>query len=173
MEQQDVVAEEKDELYLTFPDLFPTSQCVKEIDKLKNTIYLYSVGKVLLAITYIVFMVGAILLFAYTTMSVDVKNYTWTIICAVLFFVSFIGWIFCNTRYNKFKGKVAGYYACIKVNRQYMAFINAGYDKKEAYKLTLEWLDRQGLIGAIRAVTSLRQDATTSVAMMGMMNMHK
>lgn len=40
----------------------------------------------------------------------------------------------------------------IKINSQYSAFINQGYDRKEAYKLTLEWIDRQAKISALNDV---------------------
>ena len=55
---------------------------------------------------------------------------------------------------SKYGKSISGLTSSIKINSQYSAFINQGYDKKEAYKLTLEWLDRQANIAALNSVAS-------------------
>lgn len=73
-------------------------------------------------------------------------DYTGTIICAVLCGVSIIIGIINLVLSSKYGKSISGLTSSIKINSQYSAFINQGYDKKEAYKLTLEWLDRQANI---------------------------
>ena len=55
----------------------------------------------------------------------------------------------------------------IGVNKQYATFIMQGYDLKEAYRLTLEWADRQAHNDAIsHAATSV----SAGVLFTGIMN---
>ena len=185
MEAKISVKEERRELYLTFPDSYPTSQCIEQISKLKKSMRPYLAATIAFLAAFAAMLVIAAVLFGKeSTAYIESghfnadgdyvysyrKDYAGAIACAVLAFVSLVGCILCGVRYNKYRGRAAGFNACIKINRQYTAFIEAGYDKKEAYRLTLEWIDRQGQIAA---VSSAGEQVAASVAMTGMLNINK
>ncbi len=170
MEAKISVKEERRELYLTFPDSYPTSQCIEQISKLKKSMRPYLAATIAFLAAFAAMLVVAAVLFVEGFSSSGAGGYGGAIACAVLAFVSLAGCILCGVRYNKYRGRAAGFNACIKINRQYTAFIEAGYDKKEAYRLTLEWIDRQGQIAA---VSSAGEQVAASVAMTGMLNIHK
>lgn len=81
-------------------------------------------------------------------------DYTGIIICAILCFISIIVGVVNLIRSLKYSKNISALKEAIKINSQYSAFINQGYEKKEAYKLTLEWIDRQSNIAALNSVAS-------------------
>ena len=153
----------------TFPILIPSSEC-KELVQVVNAkikphkiIFWIAFGAFMLFM--ILTMVLALTQFSAESLSGHFDNnshyvydykadYTGTIICAVLCGISIIVGIVIivlSSKYGKNKSCLTG---SIKINSQYSAFINQGYDKKEAYKLTLEWLDRQANIVALNSISS-------------------
>lgn len=75
-------------------------------------------------------------------------DYTVPIIFSALFLISFVTGIVniaLSSKYNKYFNY---FNSCIVINEQYSGFIKQGYDKKDAYRLTIEWLDRRASIKA-------------------------
>lgn len=150
----------------TFPNLIPSSECKELLSVINAKIKPH---KIIFWIAFGAFMIFMILtmvlaftefdkeMWAGTSMSSIEEykaDYTGTIICAVLCGISIIVGIVniaLSSKYSKNKSCLTG---SIKINSQYSAFINQGYDKKEAYKLTLEWLDRQANVAALNNIAS-------------------
>lgn len=162
----------------TFPNLIPSLECKELLQVLKAKIKPHKIVFWLAFGAFMLFMILTMVLsltqFSAESSSGHFDNashyvydykadYTGTIICAVLCAISIIVGIVnlaLSAKYSKNLNCLTG---SIKINTQYSAFINQGYDKKEAYKLTLEWLDRQANIAALNSVA-------TSSAMIAMTN---
>lgn len=97
-------------------------------------------------------------------------NYTGTIICAVLLGCTIIAGIINLVIASRQSKGYNTYKYTIEVNSQYSDFINQGYEKKEAYKLTLEWLDRQANSAAVRSVATT--NAMIAMSNISHLNMH-
>lgn len=153
----------------TFPNLTPSSKCKELLQAVKLKLKPH---KIVFWLTFGAFMLFMILtmVLAVTQSSAEFSSghfdnnsnyvyahkadYTGTIICAVLCGVSIIVGIVnlaLSAKYSKFVDCLT---SSITINSQYSAFINQGYDKKEAYKLTLERLDRQANIAAINSASA-------------------
>lgn len=153
----------------TFPKLIPSSEC-KELLKVVNA--KIKPHKIIFWIAFGGFILFMILTTVLSLIQFSAESssghfdssshyvydyaadYTGTIICAVLCGITIIVGIVnlaLSSKYGKNKSYLT---SSMKINFQYSAFINQGYDKKEAYKLTLEWLDRQANIAAINSIAS-------------------
>lgn len=140
----------------TFPELIPTKKCISVLhelnDKTKSFLIIFYA---ILALCLILFILTLISFFSNITSSglqwdetikdfVEIKaDYTFSIIFLIFFLCSLIGLIINIFTLSKYRNQINYLKASIKINKQYSAFINQGYDKKDAYKLTLEWIDRQ------------------------------
>ena len=153
----------------TFPNLIPSSECKELLQIIKAKIKPHKIIFWVAFGTFMLFMILTTVLsltqFSAESSSGHFDNtshyvydykadYTGTIICAVLCGVSIIIGIINLVLSSKYGKSISGLTSSIKINSQYSAFINQGYDKKEAYKLTLEWIDRQANIAALNSVAS-------------------
>lgn len=151
----------------TFPGLLSTDDCHAEIQEIKRRIRPHRIALWILLILYVIFMILTVVL-AVTAVSSEFDigiwdaelgkyvhekaDYTGTIICAVLCGLTIVAGIANLILVNR---SVRGLHKekdlkfMIEVNKQYSAFIMLGYDLKEAYRLTLEWADRQAYTDAI------------------------
>lgn len=161
----------------TFPNLIPSAEC-KELLQV-----VYAKVKPHKIIFWIEF--GSFMLFMILTMILSLTqfsaksssghfdnashyvysykaDYTGTIICAVLCGISIIVGIVNLALSSKYSKNISVLTGSIKINAQYSAFINQGYEKKEAYKLTLEWIDRQSNTAALNSIASTNALITMS-----------
>lgn len=137
----------------TFPNLIPSSKC-KELLHIVNA--KINSPKFFCWLALGTFMLFMILTIIFWILSITNSAYlTSTIICAVLCVISIIAGIISFVFWEKYDKDKICLTKCIKINTQYSTFINQGYDKKEAYKLTLEWIDRQANLDALNDVASI------------------
>lgn len=123
-----------------FPDLIPTSQCEARLEELKSSI-----------LNYLVFWIGSWILTCFifilwiNTM-LNEGNHTHLALLIPLFIVSII----FSVLLAKKSQQEQSLKSIININQQYTTFLQQGFDKKDSYRLTLEWIDRQKQIKAIR-----------------------
>ena len=153
----------------TFPNLTPSLECKELLKILNNKLRLHRIIFLVMLTAFLFFMILTIIL-AVTASSVEFQlgawdetlgqyvhekaDYTGTIVCAVLCGCTIVVGILNLAFAVKYNKPINYLNFSIKINFQYSAFINQGYDKKEAYKLTLEWLDRQSNLDALNSIST-------------------
>lgn len=81
-------------------------------------------------------------------------DYTGTIICGILAGLFLIAEIISFIYIRKYGIQIASLESQIRINNQYATFLDLGYEKKEAYRLTLEWIDRQQQMLALNNIAT-------------------
>ncbi len=154
----------------TFPNLLSSSECRNYLLVFKAKIKPH---KIIFWMTFAAFMIFMLMTMAFglTESAVEFEGGTWnktlekyvyekadytgTIISAVLLVISIIVGIVNLVLSSKYSKNINYLTGSIKINAQYSTFINQGFEKKEAYKLTLEWLDRQFNMNSVAATNAL------------------
>lgn len=164
----------------TFPNLIPSSECKSMLQVLRKKLKPH---KIIFWVAWGAFMLFMILtmFFWHNATSVEFEIGTWdetlgeyvhekadytsTITCAILCCISIIVGVVNLILSSKYSKSISALTGSIKINSQYSTFINQGYEKKEAYKLTLEWLDRQSNSAALNNIAATN-------ALIAMSSMH-
>ncbi len=150
----------------TFPGLKSNNDCLKIIDceNQRKTETLPSL--ILTVILNIIFLIGTVISFGmefgkmadigYYDETLQkwqsaTPEYNWGLpifflICTIVLFVIMLKVL---NKYNECSKMIDSANYTIKINNQYQDFIFQGYESKEAYKLTIEWIDRQNYISSI------------------------
>lgn len=129
----------------TFPGILSSSECNNKMLEIKKIIHSH---KIAFWIFFGLFMIFMILTWVMFIVEIATEDHTLTIVYAVLCGVSIIGGIvnivIANLSVRGIPSKKTLEFM-INTNNQYVAFMAQGYDSKEAYKLTVEWIDRQNM----------------------------
>lgn len=162
----------------SFPNLPPLSVCRENIGIIKSKAFPYKIVCYATLIMSVLFGILAFVLWFKELLNTDTydvelgkwityqPDYSNAIMCGILFIITAIPCIVSLIFVTKYTKQINFYKRSIKINNQYLNFIYQGYDKKEAYRLTLEWLDRQDQTQALNNVAN----ATSSVAYMATMS---
>ena len=136
---------------LTFPGLLSNSECNNKMQEIKRIIHPH---KIAFWIFFGLFMIFMLLTWVMLVVEIGTEDFTLTIVYAVSCAVSIIGGIvnvvIANHSVRGIPPRKTLEFM-IQTNNQYAAFITQGYESKEAYKLTVEWIDRQNMNGAIKS----------------------
>ncbi len=97
---------------------------------------------------FVLFFILAEVLF-FTGLSAGNANYIGAIIFGIFCVLSIVLGIINLVHANKYSRLDLYLNNALQINEQYAAFIEQGYEEKEAYKLTLEWIDRKEIKRAI------------------------
>lgn len=155
----------------TFPDLISSSECKELWQMIKQEEKPYKIKyKCSLAACVIFGGLGYILLLLGLTDIIGGGAIICGAICCVLCIAAIIFCVPKGKMCKKYDGELNYLNYCINTNSQYSAFINQGYEKKEAYKLTLEWLDRQANISAMNSAANSIASTNALIAMSNIAN---
>lgn len=133
---------------ITFPHLPSTIECRKVKSEIAPILKRH---KHIMWITFgsffLFFILAEVLLF----ISLSARNYNFTgaIIFGIFCVISIILGIINVVKSNKYSKLDQYINNALQINEQYASFIEQGYEQKEAYKLTLEWIDRKELKRAV------------------------
>lgn len=141
MQENTVLHEEQSNETLFFPDLLPTDQCEQLLKEKKQQfrkikVYFLITG----GLSFIFLLIGAIIM-RFSSVG--------AIVFLILVFICLIALIIEIIPIIKQRNKIRLLNINIQANAQYATFIKLGGTPKEAYKLVLEWLDRQELNNSI------------------------
>ena len=147
----------------TFPDLPSTADCKDNLSFLNKKVKPHKIIFWSCFALVLIFFILSVSFFCKESLSMTESgyidenfhyeyayepDYTVPIIFSALFLISFITGIVniaLSSKYNKY---INYFKNCIIINEQYSGFIKQGYDKKDAYRLTIEWMDRRAGIKA-------------------------
>jgi hypothetical protein len=124
-----------------FPNLESNSDYENEIELIKIKSFPYKFLLILFIVLWISFIILAMYYDGYQSKKTGM-------ILGGVSFVFMFAYIIDIYYVTKIKKETKNIEFKIAVNNQYTDYILEGYTKKEAYKLTVEWIDRQAAISA-------------------------
>lgn len=148
----------------TYPGYIPSQECREMLSYLNKKIKPYKIVFWCCFAEFLLFMILALIFFVTETMSEtdalisnaeNEPNYAAAIVFAVLSVVSVIAAIVDVVISSKY-GKIVKYLKkCMMINERFSQIIISGYDEKEAYMLTTEWLERQALNQTLKDIAAI------------------
>ena len=133
---------------ITFPHLPSTIECRKVKSEIAPILKRH---KHIMWITFGLFFLFLILAEVLFIISLSARNsnFTGAIIFGIFCVISIILGIINVVKSNKYSKLDQYINNALQINEQYASFIEQKKKKKEAYKLTLEWIDRKELKRAV------------------------
>ena len=144
---------QEEEKEIAFPNFPPNTHCRKRLKEEQSHIKPHRIAFYILLAAFMVFFILTMALFLAESISTPLGengNYTGAIICSIFCGLTVIIGIVNLVYSKKYEKQIIALTTAISINEQYAAFIEQGYEEKEAYKLTLEWIDRKEMKQAVR-----------------------
>ena len=134
----------------TFPKLMPNDYYVEYMRKMKKALKPYVRGIIVLIFLFIGLAMACMITGINASAPLGREDYTATIACGTLAAIdlailAFVVWV-----RPRFDLSVRDCRMRILVNNRYADYIDMGFSTKEAYQLTLQWIDSQEAQAAMR-----------------------
>lgn len=135
----------------TFPNLTPTSKCKHLLDAIDKK---FRPHKIIFWVCFGLFMAFMLPIWLLWLL---LQNKIPAIIVTVLLVGTIITGIVNLAIGNRYNKSYRNLKDCIEINTRYSSYIKQGFSKKEAYLLTMQWLDGQATaaLNNISAMTAL------------------
>lgn len=133
---------------ICFPSLPSTTECRRVKAEIAPILKRHKHIMWITSGSFVLFLILAEVLF-FTGLSAGNSNYIGAIIFGIFCVLSIVLGIINLVHANKYSKLDMYLNSALQINEQYAAFIEQGYEEKEAYKLTLEWIDRKEMKQAI------------------------
>ncbi len=134
----------KNETY-SFPGLLDVKSCQVKLHGMEKRCSVYKKLKNLFLFAWILFLVIDSVIFFGQLIDFS-TGFIWLLVFFLLTLLFFMLFKSLSKERTKLTLIFNALNYTVNINSQYSAFIEQGFEKKEAYRLTIEWIDRQNRI---------------------------
>lgn len=152
----------------TFPGLMSSSECSNLIKHLSAESEPYKSGYISTLIISVILWITALCLFF--LVSIKTSVYTFPVIFAATAIFFLIVAISNKSKYEERNKRIISLDYTIQINTQFENFIYVGFELKEAYKLTIEWIDRRK---KLQALYNIAAENAISAGMIALSNLSR